>query len=85
MTNFQKTWYDEIYESDTKFPQLFIYSTGDYIIDYKGNQSKFQRKSLQCLNCSHIGNYMFCVDFQKDFLAQYLIQILMSWWSREEK
>ena len=36
MTNFQKTWYDEIYESDTKFPQLFIYSTGDDIIDYKG-------------------------------------------------
>ena len=36
MTNFQKTWYDEIYELETKFPQLFIYSTGDDIIDYKG-------------------------------------------------
>ena len=57
MTNFQKTWYDEIYESDTKFPQLFIYSTGDDIIDYKGIQSKFQHKSLQCLNCSPIGNF----------------------------
>ena len=36
LKNFGKTFYDEIYESDTKFPQLFIYSTGDEIIDYKG-------------------------------------------------
>ena len=43
MTNFQKTWYDEIYELETKFPQLFIYSTGDDIIDYKGTLSKFSR------------------------------------------
>ena len=36
LKNFGKTFYDEIYESNTKFPQLFIYSTGDEIIDYKG-------------------------------------------------
>ena len=36
LKNFGKTSYDEIYESDMKFPQLFIYSTGDEIIDYKG-------------------------------------------------
>jgi len=43
MTNFQKTWYDEIYESDTKFPQLFIYSTGDDIVDYKGIPVEFHQ------------------------------------------
>ena len=36
LKNLGKTFYDEIYESGAKFPQLFIYSTGDEIIDYKG-------------------------------------------------
>ena len=31
-----KCWYEEIYESDTRFPQQFIYSTGDELINYEG-------------------------------------------------
>jgi molybdopterin biosynthesis enzyme len=30
-----KCWYEEIYESDTRFPQQFIYSTGDELINYE--------------------------------------------------
>ena len=36
MRKFGKCWYDEIYESDTRFPQQFIYSTGDELINYEG-------------------------------------------------
>ena len=30
------TWYDEIGESDTRFPQQFIYSSGDELIKFEG-------------------------------------------------
>ena len=30
------SWYDEILNADTRYPQQFIYSTGDQLIDPDG-------------------------------------------------
>ena len=49
-TRFGKTFYDRIYESETKFPQLFIYSTGDDIVDFKG---KDDIKIIQSFKAFH--------------------------------
>jgi len=35
LKKFGRSWYEEIYESDTRFPQQFIYSTGDELINYE--------------------------------------------------
>ena len=40
MKKFGRSWYEEIYESDTRFPQQFIYSTGDQLINYEGTRAQ---------------------------------------------
>ena len=40
MKQFGRSWYEEIYEADTRFPQQFIYSTGDQLINHEGKPSK---------------------------------------------
>lgn len=40
------TWYDEIGESDTRFPQQFIYSSGDELIKFEEVEEMVARRKL---------------------------------------
>ena len=47
LKKFGRSWYEEIYESDTRFPQQFIYSTGDELINYEGKQAENHEKKFK--------------------------------------